>query len=100
LETLAICLIGPSGALNSIGKRLFTWTGRGVIFSTTILTAKGIDIGGEHTSFQGAVTKTGKKTLNWQTLRRIGGIVEGPSPTYTFKRVKQAKQPKRPQQDK
>ena len=39
-------------------------------------------------TFVGVVTVTGKDTLTWHGPRREGGLVEGPSPTYTFKRVK------------
>jgi hypothetical protein len=40
------------------------------------------------------VTKTGKDTLTWQAPERVGGIVEGPSPVYTFKKVERAKRKK------
>ena len=67
---------------------------------TSTLTEKGIDGDGEETFFEGVVTKTGKDTLTWQALHRTGGIVEGPSPKYTFERVKRARQPKRLKQAK
>jgi hypothetical protein len=55
------------------------------------LTEKGTDGEGKETSFKGVVIKTGKDTLTWQALERTGGIAEGPSPVYTFKRVKRKK---------
>ncbi len=56
--------------------------------NSSTLTEKGIDGDGEETSFTGVVTKTGKDTLTWQRLKGTGGIVEGASPVYTYKRVK------------
>jgi hypothetical protein len=38
-----------------------------------------------------ALTKTGKDTLTLQALERTGGIVEGPGPAYSYKRVERAK---------
>lgn len=58
---------------------------------TSTLTSKEIDEEGKKWSFKGVVTKTGKDTLTWQALERTGGVKEGPSPVYTFKRVKRAK---------
>jgi hypothetical protein len=58
---------------------------------TSTLTSEGVDSEGESTYFKGVVTKTGKDTLTWRALQRSGGIVEGPSPEYTFKRVHRAK---------
>jgi hypothetical protein len=55
---------------------------------SSTLTEKGIDGDGKETSFKGVVIKTGKDTLTWQALERVGGIVEGPSPVYTYTRVK------------
>lgn len=57
---------------------------------TSTLTEEGIDGDGEKTTFTGVVTKPGKDTLTWQRLKGTGGIVEGPSPVYEFKRVKRA----------
>ena len=57
---------------------------------TSTLTEEGIDGDGKKTTFAGVVTKTGKDTLTWQRLKGTGGIVEGPSPIYEFKRVKTA----------
>ena len=51
----------------------------------------GVDGDGEETSSKIALTKTGKDTLTWQALERKGGIVEGPSPVHSYKRVKRAK---------
>jgi hypothetical protein len=58
---------------------------------TSTLTTEGVDGEGVNTSFKGVVTKTGRDTLTWQAVHRIGGMVEGPSPVYEFKRVKKAK---------
>jgi hypothetical protein len=58
---------------------------------TSTLTSNEIDEDGKKWSFKGVVTKTGKDTLTWQALERTGGVKEGPSPVYTFKRVKRAK---------
>ncbi len=57
---------------------------------TSTLTSKGVDGEGEETSIKTVVTKTGKDTLTFQVLERTGGIIEGSSPVYTFKRVPRA----------
>lgn len=76
------------GGMDSIGGM-----GLGVVVfdakaKSSTLTEEGIDGDGKDTSFKGVVIKTGKDTLTWQRLEGVGGIVEGPSPVYTFKRVK------------
>ena len=72
--------------MNSLGTVVFDRKAK-----TCTVTEKGIDGDGEETSLVGVVTKTGPDTLTWQALSRTGGIAEGPSPVYTFKRVKRAK---------
>jgi hypothetical protein len=61
---------------------------------SSTLTENGIGADGEDTEFKGIVKKTGKDTLTWQRLKGVGGIVEGPSPEYTFKKVKRGKRAK------
>jgi len=88
------------GGMNSVGSiSLGTVTYDKAAKSST-LTAKGVDSEGKATSFKGVLTKTSRDTLTWQALERVGGIVEGPSPIYSFKRVKRASQPERLQQAK
>jgi hypothetical protein len=58
------------------------------------LTAEGVTGDGEETEFKGVVTKKDEHTITWRALHRQGGIVEGPGPEYTFKRVKRAKRVK------
>jgi hypothetical protein len=48
----------------------------------------GVDGNGEETSSKIVYTKTGKDTYTWQAVERTGGLAEGPSPIYEFKRVK------------
>jgi hypothetical protein len=60
---------------------------------SSTVTEEGIDGDGNETTFKGVVIKTGKDTLTWQALERTGGIVEGPSPVYTFNRVPRTKRP-------
>lgn len=55
---------------------------------TSTLTAKGADGDGKFSSLKSVITMTDKDTLTWQAIGRIGGSVEGPSPVYTFKRIK------------
>ena len=57
---------------------------------SSTLTSKGIDGDGNETSFQGVVIVKDKDTITWHAAERTGGDVEGPSPVYTFKRVKTA----------
>lgn len=59
------------------------------------LTTEGIDGDGETTEFKGVVTKTGKDTITWRALERVGGIIEGPSPEYTFTKVERRKRAKK-----
>jgi hypothetical protein len=80
-----------SGGMNSLGGM-----GMGTIVfdkaaKTSTLTSKGIDGDGEETSIKGVVTVTGKDTITWQALERTGRLAEGPSPVYTFKRVKRVR---------
>jgi hypothetical protein len=49
---------------------------------------KGVDGEGKETSSKIVLTKTDKDTYTWQALERTGGLAEGPSPIYEFKRVK------------
>jgi hypothetical protein len=53
----------------------------------------GVDGEGKETSSKVVMTKTGKDTYIWQALERTGGLAEGKSPPYEFKRVK--RQPKK-----
>lgn len=78
------------GSMDSIGGM-----GLGVVVfdakaKSSTLTEEGIDGDGKETTFKGVVTKTGKDTLTWQRLESTGGVVDGPSPLYEFKRVKRA----------
>ena len=50
--------------------------------------SKGVDGDGEKTSSKIVITKVDKDTVTWQAVERSGGSAEGPSPVYTFKRVK------------
>lgn len=61
---------------------------------TSTLTSEGVSPTGNNTTFKGVVTKKDRDTLTWQALQQSGGIVEGPSHVYTFKRVPRAKRGK------
>ncbi len=76
------------GSMNSTGNMSLGTVVFDAKAKSSTLTAKGVNGDGEETSFLGVVTKTGKDTLTWQRLNCEGGIVEGPSPAYEFKRVK------------
>ena len=52
------------------------------------ISLKGVDGEGEETSSKVVMTKTGKDTYIWQALERNGGLAEGKSPPFEFKRVK------------
>jgi hypothetical protein len=52
---------------------------------------EGVTGEGEETSGRVVFKKTDKDTLSFQRLGVIGGLIEGDSPVYTFKRVKPAK---------
>ena len=49
------------------------------------LTAKGINGDGEAMEVTNVVTRKDENTITWKSLHRKGGVVEGPSPEYTFK---------------
>lgn len=78
------------GSMNSTGNMSLGTVVFDAKAKTSTLTAKGINGDGEETTFTGVVTKTDKDTLTWQRLEGTGGIVEGSSPVYTYKRVKRA----------
>lgn len=77
--------MGSLGGMN-LGTVVFDKKAR-----TSTVTLEGVTVDGAKTTFKGVVTKTGKDTLTWQALARTGGIAEGASGVYTFKRVKQVK---------
>ena len=80
-----------SGSMNSLGGMDMGSVVLDEVAKTLTLTVKGIDGEGKETSLKAVVTVMGKDTLTWQASERTGGIVEGPSPIYTFKRVKRAR---------
>ena len=79
------------GDLNSVGDMSLGEVTVDEDNNSLPLTTEGIDAKGEKTEFKGVVTKKDKDTITWQALHRKGGIVEGPSPEYTFKRVERPK---------
>jgi hypothetical protein len=74
------------GGMNSMGGM---GIGTRVIDGETITsTNEGADGEGAKSSYTEVIKKTDTDTLTWQAVERTGGDVEGPSPVYTFKRVK------------
>jgi hypothetical protein len=55
---------------------------------TMTASSEGVDGEGDKTTGKNVVTKTAKDALTFQIVERTGGLVEGPSPVYEFKRVK------------
>jgi hypothetical protein len=55
------------------------------------ISVTGVDGDGEETSSKIVFTKTDKDTYTWQSSERTGGLAEGTSPVYTFKRVQRKK---------
>ena len=49
--------------------------------------SQGVDAEGAEVTSTVVIKKTGKDSLTWQALDRKGGLLEGKSPVYTFKRV-------------
>jgi len=81
------------GGMDSLGG---VGLGTAVIDSdekSVTITSEGVDAEGEETSTAILLTKTGKDTLEWQATQRTGGLLQGPSPVYTFKRVPRGKKP-------
>jgi len=76
------------GGMNSMGGMGIDTA---VITGNTIkLMGQGTDEKGRKTSSTIVIEKTDKNTLTWQAVERTGGEVEGPSPVYTFQRVKRS----------
>ena len=78
------------GGFNSVGQ---SWLGTAMPDANAKMittTSKGTNAEGGSTSFKGVIEKKDKDTLTWQSLERTGGIVDGESPVYTFKRVKRS----------
>jgi hypothetical protein len=88
------------GGMNSLGGIGLGAVSPNEKAKTFTFTSEGVDGEGEEVSAKQVLTQTGEDTLTYQALERHGGPVEGPSPVYTFKRVKRAKQPKRLKQAK
>ena len=77
------------GGMNSLGGMAI---GTRVIDGKTITsTNEGVDGEGVKSSYKNVIKKTDKDTFTWQAVERTGGDVEGPSPVYTFKRVKRTR---------
>lgn len=80
-----------SGGMNSLGGMSLG----NVVFDadakSSTLTAEGIEGDGKKTSFKGVVIVKDKSAITWQALEHTGGDLEGPSPVYTFKRVRKPK---------
>lgn len=83
--------LGAMDSLGGMGMGTATFDDAG---KTETWTVKGTDAEGNETYSKGVITKTGKDTLTWQALEREGGLAEGPSPVYTFKRVKRERKKK------
>ncbi|MCS7469974.1 hypothetical protein NZK35_25265 [Stieleria sp. ICT_E10.1] len=79
------------GSMNSVGDLNWGTVTPDATARTLTKTSKGVNGKGEEKSSETVLTKTGKDTLTSQALERKGGIVEGPSPPYTLKRVERAK---------
>lgn len=74
--------MGSDGAI-SVGSVTHDKAAKSLTISTT-----GVDGEGKETSSKSVLTKTGKDTFTWQAMERTGGLAEGKSPLYEFKRVK------------
>ncbi len=79
-----------SGGLDSMGGM-----GMGTVVidraaKTMTVSAEGVDAEGEKTSGTNVTTKTGQDTLTFQITERTGGLIDGPSPVYEFRRVPRA----------
>ena len=79
------------GVLNSFGGMVLGSSVYDAETKSRTYTSNGIDGDGNKTSSKGVLAKIDKDILTWQALERTGGIVEGPSLVYTFKRVERTK---------
>ena len=74
------------GGMNSMGAMGVNTC---VIDGKTItISSEGVEGDGRKTSSKLVLKKTDEDTLTFQVVERTGGDVVGPSPVYTFKRVK------------
>ena len=79
------------GSMNSIGDLNWGTVTPDDAAKAFTKTSKGVNGKGEEKSSKNVLTKTGKDTFTLQALKRTGGIVEGPGPAYSYKRVQRAK---------
>ena len=79
------------GAMSSDGSVQVGSVAHDKAAKSLTISLTGVDGDGEEISSKIVLTKTGKDTLTWQALERTGGIVKGPSPVYSYNRVKRAK---------
>ena len=79
------------GGMNSVGDLTLGTVTHDNAARALTTTLKGVNGKGEEKSSKSVLTKTGKDTLTLQAWDREGGIVEGPSPVYTLKRVERKK---------
>ena len=79
------------GSMNSVGDLNWGTVTPDDAAKALTKTSKGVNGKGEEKSSKFVLTKTGKDTLTSQALERTGGIVEGPGPVYTLKRVEREK---------
>jgi hypothetical protein len=74
------------GGMNSMGAMSINSS---VIDGKTVTTSsEGVEGDGRKTSLKIVLKKTDEDTLTLQVVERTGGDLVGPSPVYTFKRVK------------
>ncbi len=79
---------GGMDSLGSMGLGTIEFADGG---KTSTLTEKGIDGEGKEISGTAEIKMTGEDTFTWQATERSGGLVDGPSPIYSFKRVERAR---------
>ena len=82
------------GGINASGGMNLGGVTADAASKSTTLIAEGVDGDGEKTSIKATVTVKDRGTITWRALDRKGGIVEGPSPEYEFKRDKRIKRTK------
>ena len=86
------------GGVNSLGGHVMSSVTYDAANKSWTMESKGVDGKGEPTSATVVITMQDENTYIYQAFNRQGGLAEGDSPKYTYKRVESAKGAKRRKQ--
>ena len=75
------------GSMNSIGVMNIGTAVVDVDARTLSVAMQGVNAKGEQTSVKAVTTLVDWDTITWKAIERQGGVVDGPGPPYTYKKV-------------